>query len=129
MEHLKIGDKVKTNGLMSPSVYGKIVCVQIGYMYYGSLNRSYNPIKWFQHDKEWLHKPVYTIEKELPDLSIYINDPDIPQEIKENTVKKTGNMGLRYTTYLPDEVEKLPDDYDWTQEVLDSLFTGEEKNG
>ncbi len=117
---LQCGDKVKSNGLMSPKIFGKIVRVQIGYLYYAS-TAGISFDEWYKYSKNWLHELVYTVEKQLPDIPFYMDDPDISHECKMLATSKINEVGRRYTDYLPAELEKLPDDYDWTQEVEESI--------
>jgi len=120
MSQLQLGSKVKSNGLMGPKIFGKIVRVQIGYIYYAS-TAGVSFETWYKHSKNWLHEPVYTVEKQLPDIPFYMDDPDISQECKEYAEATISKTGRRYTDYLPAELEELPDDYDWTEEVEAAL--------
>lgn len=116
MTNLKLGDKVKTNGLLSPVVYGKIVRIEYGYFYYLFFASNTDFSKRFEIDKEWLQKPVYTIEKFLPDVHIYLNDPNIPKELKDQVLKMPP-ISRKYASYAEQEIIKLPKNFDWTKEI------------
>jgi len=126
MKHFQIGDKVKSTGLMSPESYGEIIGVQIGYSYFMSNPHLYGFLKqWAEIDPDWLIHPVYTVKKYLRDLPFFTDDERIPVEAREavkQAWEKDPNVARqRFIVYLPAELEKLPDDYDWTQKIEDAV--------
>lgn len=107
---IKLGDKVKSNGLLSPTIYGKIVEIRMGYIFYLA-NPQTDFTSWTEHDPNWFTKPVYTVEKYLLEINLYLDNPNIPEECKKALTKAMTNYQKRYTSYMSCELEKLPDDY------------------
>lgn len=109
----KLGDKVRSKGILSPINCGTIVNISAG-EFYAPLARKTFPLEiWDRTFPNWENKPVYTVKKGLKIQSI--KEEHIPEDMCPHCVEE--NRLNPHIIFPEDELES----YDWIAELEKSI--------